>query len=161
MARLPAPMIETPTRELTHACVRCGRPVALDVALCEECNPLGLAQPAASQVHGTVVLGIIAFVVFLAVVAKLSVAGIGPYSARVVNAVAAGDGLAITISITNAGTAGGSTTCSVRDPDHPFDRPTVRIQTPQVAGGATLTFDRQVVGFGIVPVVLDVTCASP
>jgi hypothetical protein len=49
----------------------------------------------------------------------------------------------------------------VRDPDHPFDRPTVRIQTPRVEGGETVTFERQVVGFGSLPIILDVTCASP
>jgi hypothetical protein len=161
MAGLPAPMIETPSRELTHACVRCGRPVALDVALCEECNPLGLAQPAASQAHGTVVAGIVAFVVFLAVVAKLSVAGIGPFNARVVDAVASGGGLRVTIALTNAGTSAGSTTCSLKDPEHPFDRPTVRVQTPSAPGGATIDFERHVDGFGDVPIVLDVTCASP
>ena len=43
-------------KPLTHPCVRCGAPVPLDVGLCERCNPLGLRDSSASQVHGTVVI---------------------------------------------------------------------------------------------------------
>ena len=43
---------------LTHPCARCGAPVALDVGLCERCNPLGLKDSASSQVHGTVFLAV-------------------------------------------------------------------------------------------------------
>ena len=43
--------------ELTHACVRCGAPVAIDVGLCERCNPLGLRDSSASQVHGIAIGG--------------------------------------------------------------------------------------------------------
>ena len=50
----------------SQPCVRCGAPVPLDVALCDTCNPLGLAQPSASQAHGTVVLGIGAAALLLA-----------------------------------------------------------------------------------------------
>ena len=154
-------MSTTPSRELTQPCVRCGRPVPLDIALCELCNPLGLSQPAASQVHGIVVLGIIVFVAFLAVVARVSVAGIGPFSAQLVNAVPSGAGLTISISIANEGSAAGSTTCHLRDPEHRFDGPTVRVQTPIVPAGTKLTFDRDVDEFGRLPLRLDVTCTSP
>ena len=47
-----------PATEPTHGCVRCGAPVPIADGMCERCNPLGLKQPAASQAHGTVVLGI-------------------------------------------------------------------------------------------------------
>ena len=45
-------------RTQVQACVRCGAPVSLQTALCERCNPLGLAQPSASQAHGTVFLAL-------------------------------------------------------------------------------------------------------
>ena len=64
-----------PAAEPTHPCIRCGRPgVGVDAALCEECNPLELAQPSATQVHGIAALGIIAFVVVLAVLGLALVA---------------------------------------------------------------------------------------
>ncbi len=146
---------------LTHACVRCGRPVALEVALCEECNPLGLAQPAASQAHGTVFLGIVAFVVFLAVVARLSLAGVGPFDARLVNVVREGAGLRVTLEVANRGSAAGVTTCGLVDPARRYDGPTVRITTPKIEAGASTTIERSVTGFGDVPLILDVACASP
>ena len=40
--------------EPTHPCLRCGTPVAPGISPCETCNPGALAQPAASQAHGTV-----------------------------------------------------------------------------------------------------------
>jgi hypothetical protein len=57
--------------EPTHACVRCGRPVALSLGMCDRCNPLGLADPAASQVHGTVFLAIGVGIAALAIAARL------------------------------------------------------------------------------------------
>ena len=67
-------------------CVRCGRPVALDVGLCERCNPLGLKDSSASQVHGTVVIAILLAFVGLAVIARLALSGVGPFEASVVSA---------------------------------------------------------------------------
>jgi ribosomal protein L40E len=55
----------------THGCVRCGARIPLAESMCERCNPLGLRAPAASQVHGTVFVGIVAAV--LGVVRPISV----------------------------------------------------------------------------------------
>ena len=145
----------------THPCVRCGRPVAIDVAMCDNCNPLGLAQPSASQAHGIAIAGIIVFVVFLAVVAKVSLAGLGPFSAAVVDVAAAADGLAVTIEITNGGTRAGATNCVLHDPNNQASGPIVRVQTPSVPAGGSITFQRQVEGLGQVPVILTVQCTSP
>jgi len=59
----------TPARSTaTHPCARCGAPVALDVGLCERCNPLGLKDSASSQVHGTVFLAVGLAIAGLAIV---------------------------------------------------------------------------------------------
>ena len=145
----------------THPCVRCGRAVPLHVALCEECNPLGLSDPAASQAHGIAVLGIVLFVVFLAVVAKVSLSGLGPFSGAVVNAVPSDGGLTLTIEVSNAGSRDGQTNCVLRDPSRPVGGQVVRIQTPVIPSGGSVTFDRDVSEFGSVPVRLDVHCTSP
>ena len=133
----------------------------LDIALCELCNPLGLSQPAASQVHGIAVAGIIAFVAFLAVVAKLSVAGLGPFNAQLVDAVPSSGGLTVSIEITNSGSAAGATSCVLQDPEGRYTASTVRVQTPVVPAGTTITFERDISQFGRVPLPLTVACTSP
>ena len=98
-----------------HACVRCGAPVPIDVGLCERCNPLGLRDSSASQVHGIAIGGVVLAVVLLAVFARISVSGIGPFAASA-SAVSQGNGLAVTLAVTNKGTSVGQTTCRVTDP---------------------------------------------
>src|SRR3954453_19592330 len=51
----------------THPCVRCGAPVAIEVGLCERCNPLGLRDSSASQVHGIAIGGVTLAIVLLAI----------------------------------------------------------------------------------------------
>ena len=63
--------------------MRCGAPVAIDVGLCDRCNPLGLRDSASSQVHGIAIGGVVLFVVILAVVARFALSGIGPFEASV------------------------------------------------------------------------------
>src|SRR5262249_20834589 len=81
MAQSTAPTPRPPQPpEPTHACIRCGRPgVPAEKAMCEDCNPLDLAQPSATQVHGIAAVGILVFVAILAVVARWSLAGTGPF----------------------------------------------------------------------------------
>jgi hypothetical protein len=152
----------TPTAvEPTHPCVRCGRPVPIDVAMCDVCNPLGLSQPSASQAHGIAVVGIVVFVVFLAVVAKVSLAGLGPFTGSVIDVVPAGEGLKITIEVSNAGTRAGATNCVITDSRGALASEIVRVQTPSVPAGGSATFDREVTGLGNEPILLNVECTSP
>jgi hypothetical protein len=144
-----------------HGCVRCGAPVAVDVALCETCNPIGLAQPSASQVHGTAFVGVAIAVVLLAVIARLSVSGIGPFSAQVSAVAGARDGLAVTLQVTNTGTSTGSTTCRVTDPSARYGGASAYVQSPQIAPGETATFTAQVSQLGSTPRLLSVECAAP
>ena len=87
----PAPLAAT---ELTQGCVRCGATVPLGTSMCENCNPLGLKQPAPSQAHGTVFLGVVVAVVGLAILGRLALNGIGPFQGQVGNIVAVPPGLA-------------------------------------------------------------------
>ena len=124
---MTSPRIATPRRvdraqrqpELKHACVRCGAPVAIDVGLCERCNPLGLRDLGSSQMHGIAIGGVVLFVVIMAVVARFALAGVGPFEGTVAGAVPDGGGLAITLSVTNSGSSAGQTTCRVTDPRRP------------------------------------------
>jgi hypothetical protein len=128
----------------THGCVRCGRPVPLDVALCEVCNPLGLAQPAPAQAHGTVAVAVVVAVAALALLAGLARSGIGPFDATVTEVAASPPTLVLTISATNRGSAVGAARCRVTD-----SRGRVAsVATERIQPGATVTFTRVVTGLG-------------
>ena len=150
-----------PAPELTHGCVRCGRRVPLEVALCEDCNPLGLKQPAATQVHAIAAGGIVAFVIFLALVGRFALGGIGPFSGAIGGVSAAPGGLEVTISVTNKGTRNGATTCRVVAVDREVGGPSQVLQTPNVPAGATIEFSSRVAAFGTDLQNLTVDCQSP
>ena len=146
----------------THPCARCGAQVALDVGLCERCNPLGLKDSASSQVHGTVFLGVGIAVVVLAIAAHLAVAGIGPFTARV-SAMAPGATAGVliaTVEARNDGRATGSATCRLTDPLDPALLHSTIVYTPRIAPGQTVTFD-QPVTFGSADRPLAVVCNGP
>jgi hypothetical protein len=154
---LPAPAAPT----FTHSCVRCGAPVDIDVGLCERCNPLGLKDSAASQVHGTVFLAVTGAIVTLAILARLAVSGMGPFTASVDDVATAGEGLAITLSVTNAGSSEGQTTCRVVDPNDRNGVGAAIVLSPRIAPGATATFTTTVIGLGTVVRPLVAECTSP
>ena len=154
-----APPLPGPTP--THPCVRCGRPVALDVGLCERCNPLGLSDPASSQAHGTVFLAIVLGVVLLAVAGRLALSGIGPFNAQVTGVAAAADGLAVTVSVHNQGTKAGSTTCRITDPANHGVGPAAIVQSPRVEPGQTRSFSTTLAQFGASPRLLAIGCDGP
>ncbi len=157
----PSTAVDAASAEPTHPCVRCGRPVPLDVAMCETCNPLGLKQPATSQVHGTVALGIVLAVVALAVLGKWSLSGVGPFDAQVANVAPAPDALVVTISARNAGTSAGTTSCRVTDPAREGVGPAAFVISPLIRAGATVTFSETITEFGSTPLTLRVDCQSP
>lgn len=146
---------------LTHACVRCGRPVAIDKGLCEQCNPLGLRDSSASQVHGIAIGGVVLFVAILAIVARLALAGVGPFDGTVTNVVTDGTGLTVTLTLTNHGSSAGQTTCRINDPADRTGNLGGFMLSPQVPPGGSVTFtDRlTVLGSEVRPLAAD--CKSP
>jgi hypothetical protein len=146
----------------THPCARCGAPVALDIGLCERCNPLGLKDSASSQVHGTVFVAVAMAVVGLAIVAHFAVAGIGPFVARVTTVRAAPGGTAVvaTISVRNDGTSAGTATCRLSDPADRGIKTSEVVYSPMIPPRSTIEFDHQV-AFGSAGQPLDVACTGP
>ena len=134
----------------THPCVRCGVQVPLDVALCERCNPLGLPQPASSQAHGTVAVGIVLAVVVLAILGRAALAGVGPFTGTVAGAASNPPNLSVTLTVRNDGSREGSTTCRIFDPaaGGGIAPGSAHITTPPIAAGASLTFSRLVTTLG-------------
>ena len=151
-----------PAIEPTHPCVRCGAPVPLDIAMCDRCNPLGLRQPASSQAHGTVFLGIAVAVFALAILGRLALAGVGPFDGSIAAIVAAPPNLVVTLTVTNHGSRGGSTTCRVFDASDPGIGPTAAfIQSPQIPAGGTVSFSKLVTSLGSVVKPLGTECTGP
>jgi hypothetical protein len=150
-----------PAPEPTHPCIRCGRETTIDRALCEECNPLDLAQPSATQVHGIAAVGIIAFVVVLAVLGRFALAGAGPFGGIVDGVAPAPGGLAVTLLVHNDGSKGAATTCRVVPESRPVGGPSELVQTPVIPAGASLRFTATVTRLGTVPIGLAADCQSP
>jgi hypothetical protein len=147
---------------LTHGCARCGAPVALDVGLCDLCNPLGLKDSSSSQVHGTVFLALAVAIIGLAVAAHVAVAGIGPFTARV-TAMTPGSTAGVliaTIEARNDGRATGSASCRLTDPSDAALINGAVVYSPRIEPGATITFTQEVT-FGSADHLLNVVCAGP
>jgi len=146
----------------THPCARCGAQVALDVGLCDRCNPLGLKDSASSQVHGTVILAVGLAIAGLAIAAHLAVAGIGPFTARVTTLTpgATAGALVATIEVRNDGRTTGSATCRLSDPTDPALVRSTVLYSPPIAPGATITIDQEV-NDASPGQPLSVTCTGP
>jgi hypothetical protein len=160
---MPATAPTTPAAapQQTHPCVRCGRPVSLDESLCEFCNPLGLSQPATSQAHGTVFVGIVAAVVLLALLGRLALSGVGPFHGEVAGVTPSGTGLTVALTVRNDGSKEGSTTCRLTDATRAGTGPAAVVLTPHVPAGQSLTFSTNVEQFGTTVLPLAVACHSP
>jgi hypothetical protein len=144
----------------THGCIRCGAPIPLEDALCAACNPAGLEQPAASQAHGTVFAGIALGVVAMLVGATVLIGGVGPFTGRLTAAAPAGDGLALTLDVTNAGRRDGPATCRIWDATYLGDPPIETfVRTPSIPAGETLTFEQHVADLGTQARALSVDCS--
>ncbi|HKF85864.1 MAG TPA: hypothetical protein VKB30_08765 [Candidatus Limnocylindrales bacterium] len=156
MTSAPTPMH---AQEPLHGCVRCGARIPVSQAMCERCNPLGLKEPSPSQAHGTVFVGIAVAVVLMAVVARLSVSGVGPFEGGISNVTATDGGLRVSVTVTNGGSSAGSTTCRIGDPAIRGIGPeTAYVTSPVVQAGQTLTFDAVVATLGTTVKPLSADC---
>lgn len=133
----------------------------MDVGLCEACNPLGLRDVSATQVHGIAFIGVTLAIIALALVARLAVSGIGPFTPRIDALVTDGDALAITLTVTNEGRSAGRTTCRLMDPLDRNGGGAELVLSPSIEPGQTLTFTRQLTRLGTDVRDLAVECSAP
>ena len=158
---MSAPSQLAPAEEPTHGCVRCGAPIPISESMCERCNPLGLKSPAASQAHGIAIVGLGVAVVLLAVFARLMSANVGPFIGAVASSQPDPNGVRISVTVRNTGANAGSTTCRIDDASLGGIGPqTVYVQSPQVPGGGTVTFDVVVGTLGTAPQRLVADCGA-
>ena len=98
-------------------CVRCGRPTPLGVALCDDDNPGRIKGPSATQVHGTVAVGLIAgFILLFLVLAKVTTpAASGQLAATIPGFTSLADGSTqIVVRVTNNSPAAAAANCRVQ-----------------------------------------------
>ncbi len=95
-------------------CFRCGRPTPVGVSLCEQDNPARIKSPSATQVHGTIAVGVIGgFIGFLLLAAVVS-GGVGPFSAEITGQVTRADGaIEVVIRVANEGNRLAAASCRV------------------------------------------------
>lgn len=159
MTNLQATAPPRRTLEPTHPCIRCGRDgVPADAGLCELCNPLELAQPSATQMHGIAAVGIIAFIFVIAVLGRATLSGSGPFTGTVDGVIGSVSGLSVTLTVTNKGSRDTATTCEIEELPNKPGRPTQVVQTPLIHAGETVTFTTTVTKFGTQPITLAADC---
>jgi hypothetical protein len=135
--------------------------VAIDVGLCENCNPLGLRDVSATQVHGIAFIGVVLAIVALALVGRLAISGVGPFTPEVAGVASDGNALSVTLTITNSGRSAGRTTCRLTDPLDRSGAAAGFLLSPQIGPGETLTFTKRVTGMGSTVRELAVECSTP
>jgi hypothetical protein len=110
----PATEAAVPMAGPNDTCIRCGRPTPLGVALCEQDNPAHIKGPSATQVHGTIVLGLIGGFVLLALLLRFATVGVGPFGAAVTGIATRPDGgLEVVVRVTNDGSRESAASCRV------------------------------------------------
>lgn len=123
-------------------CQRCGRPTPLGQGMCETCNPGHIGGASATQVHATIVAAIGAGVLAVALLGRVALAGVGPFSASIDVASIQGDGgLDVTVTVHNDGRKDAPATCrvnrgGVNEPDD------VLFLTDPIRAGQSATFTR-------------------
>jgi hypothetical protein len=114
------------------------------VSLCEDDNPGGLKPPSATQVHGTILGGVVIGFIGLAVLAHFALSGLGPFPTRIQSATATGGGgVDVVFSVDNGGSRTSVATCRItRGGVGIVSDPVFR--TAPIAPGQTLSVTRSV-----------------
>ena len=112
---LPLTAEETALLDKPHdTCFKCGRPTPVGVSLCDRDNPGKIKSPSSTQVHGTILIGVLGGFIALLVVFRLVSNGVGPFPASVAGVATRADGgLDVVVSVTNDGTKASGASCNV------------------------------------------------
>ena len=110
----PVPVGAVSLDEPHDYCMRCGRPVPVGVSLCERDNPARIKSPSSTQVHGTILIGVIVGFVGLLLLLRFISAGAGPFPATVGGVATRADGgLDVAVTVVNTGSRASGASCRV------------------------------------------------
>lgn len=132
-----------PGSEPTSRCVRCGKPTPAGVSLCDVDNPGHIKAPSATQVHGTMLLGVGIGVIGFLLLAQFAVRHAGPFSGQVAGyASLPTGGVQVQLRVTNAGADESVATCRVtRDGFPRADDYVLRTERIPAGGSVQVTRD--------------------
>jgi hypothetical protein len=133
----------------------------MGVGLCERCNPLGLRDVSASQVHATAFIGVIVAFFLLAIVARFAMNGMGPFPVTLDGVAPGAGGVTVSLTVRNAGSAPGQTTCRVTQASNRGGGPSAFLLSPNLEPGQTATFSQFVTEFGDRVDDLTAECRTP
>ena len=125
-------------------CIRCGRPTPLGVALCDDDNPGRIKGPSATQVHGTVAVGLIAgFILLFLILAKVTTpAASGQLTASIPSVITLTDGGSqIVVRVTNTSSGAAAANCRVQRGGS-VGAGDIEFFTRPIAPGATVEFTK-------------------
>ncbi len=148
MFKRPTPVTDPPAQlalsDPHDTCIKCGRPTPLGVSLCDQDNPGHIKSPSSTQVHGTIVVGVLAGFVLLAVLLRLGSAGVGPFDSSLAGiATRADGGLDVVVQVTNTGSRASGASCRISAGGAPDFRDYVFFSDP-IPAGETRSFTRTV-----------------
>ncbi len=134
----------SPTGHPVSHCYRCGKETPPGVSLCDADNPGKVKSPSATQLHATILGGVVLGIALLLFLLRFAVDQSGPFGTSVTGHVALADGgVQVAVSVTNAGDHEGIATCRITRDGTP--RPDdLAFRTERLAPGATVTVTRTV-----------------
>ena len=95
-------------------CYRCGKETPPGVSLCDADNPGHVKAPSATQLHATILAGVVVGIALLLFLLRFAVDQSGPFGTSVTGHIALGDGgVQVAVSVTNAGDSEGIATCRI------------------------------------------------
>ncbi len=125
-------------------CLKCGRPTPLGVSLCENDNPGRIKSPSTTQVHATILIGVmVGFGLFL-VLLRVGSAGVGPFPSMLAGySTRADGGLDIAVTVSNGGQRSAGASCRLSANGAPDFRDYIFFTQP-IQPGETRTFTQTV-----------------
>ena len=123
-------------------CFRCGRPTPPGVSLCELDNPGHIKSPSATQVHGTIVIGVLFGFIGLLLIFRMTAPGDATFSSALSGVATRADGgVDVVITVTNTGSGAAAASCSVSPNGFPDYQDYVFFTGP-IPAGETRSFTR-------------------
>lgn len=124
-------------------CIRCGKETFPGVSLCDDDNPGHIKAPSATQVHGTMLLGVGIGILGFLLLAQLTVRHAGPFHGQVIGHTALASGTTqVELQVANTGASASVATCRVTRDGSPRSDDLV-IRTAAIPAGGTVQLQRE------------------